>query len=85
MTMKNNQSRDENPLHGLRHIGILTSIPMVMVAGLAVGYYAGAWLDRLLGSDPWGKMTVSILGVAAGIKQSIRLIRESAKDNDATD
>ncbi len=57
-------------------------IPTVMVAGLVVGYFFGEWIDRSFQVSPWGKSIMSVLGIAAGIKQTIRLIQESTEDNE---
>lgn len=81
MAKKSKQNRDESSLRGLRTIGLVTGIPMVMVAGLLVGYFFGSWIDQTFKIEPWGKVVLSILGVIAGIKQTIHLIRESTKEN----
>ena len=66
----------------MRTVGLLTTIPMVMVAGLIVGYLFGNWVDKAFGWNPWGKVVLSILGIIAGIKQTIRLIRDATKENE---
>jgi len=58
-------------------------IPMVMVAGLLVGYFAGHLVDQWLSTDPWGKLVLSLLGVIAGFKQTVRLIRETTKQDES--
>ena len=78
----NKEIRKENPFRGLRNVGLLTMIPTVMAAGLVVGYFFGEWIDRSFKVSPWGKMILSVLGIAAGIKQTIRLIQESTKENE---
>ncbi|MBI4388121.1 MAG: AtpZ/AtpI family protein [Candidatus Omnitrophica bacterium] len=75
------QEKKENPLAGLRVIGTVTMIPMVMVAGLMVGYFFGSWVDKTWQTGYWGKIILSFLGVVAGFKQTVRLIREVMKEN----
>ena len=74
--------KTEGSLKNLRTIGILTTIPMVMVAGLLVGYFAGNWIDGKFHVSPWGKLVVSLLGVIAGFKQTIRLIKDAMNEPD---
>ena len=80
--MEKKQDKNESPLRGLRQAGILTGIPMVMVAGLLVGYFFGSWIDKSFNVNPWGKTLFSILGIIAGIKQTIRLIKDTTKDDE---
>lgn len=80
MTSKGN--RAERPAQNLRNIGRMTMIPMVMVAGLLVGCFFGIWVDRTFGWDPWGKLSLSLLGVIAGFRQTVRLIQQSMKENE---
>jgi F0F1-type ATP synthase assembly protein I len=39
---------------------------------MAIGYYGGRYLDRLLGTEPWLALVGSMLGVAAGFRVLIR-------------
>jgi len=48
---------------------------MIFAAGPLVGYGIGYFVDQRFGTDPWGKMIVSLLGFAASIKQVVRVIR----------
>jgi len=84
-TLQNKQNENEPPFRGLRQVSLLTTIPMVMVGGLLVGYFFGNWIDRFFKCSPWGKVTLSILGIIAGFKQTIRLIQEATKENEKTD
>lgn len=64
----------------IRQIGLVTTIPMIFAAGPLVGFWIGSWIDGRLGSDPWGKIVVSLLGFVAGLKQVIEIIRRNAKE-----
>ena len=77
--MENKPERNES-FERFRAIGLLTTIPMVMVAGLLVGYFFGSWIDKVFHVSPWGKIVLSILGVIAGFKQTIRLIQEATAE-----
>ncbi|MEW6031931.1 MAG: AtpZ/AtpI family protein [Bacillota bacterium] len=45
---------------------------LTILAGMAIGYYGGRYLDRLLGTEPWLALVGSMLGVAAGFRVLIR-------------
>ncbi len=66
----------------VRQIGLVTTIPMIFVAGPLVGYWIGEWVDRSFGSDPWGKIVLSILGFVASIKQVTTVIRRWIKEEE---
>ena len=76
------KSGNGSSVNGLRDIGLLTMIPMVMVAGLVVGYFFGNWVDQKFQTSPWGKVVLCILGIIAGVRQTIDLIRKSIKESD---
>ena len=78
-------SSDQGPSNQWRQAGLALSIPMLMVSGPLVGYFLGyglvAWLDI---GDPWGKVIKVvglILGVVAGARETIRLIRKISEDD----
>ena len=80
--MDKKREKNERPLRGLRQVGLLTGIPMVMVAGLLVGFFFGSWIDKTFNASPWGKIILSTLGVIAGFKQTVNLIQEVTKENE---
>ena len=51
--------------------------------GVAVGYFAGSWLDKKFGWAPWGMLLGSMLGLIAGayllIKEVNRMDRQDRK------
>ena len=60
-------------------IGILTTVPFILVAGPVVGYLAGNWLDQKYHSDPYGKVILIVLGLAASVREIIQIIRDVLK------
>ena len=76
--------KDSGRNHGrlVRQIGLVTTIPMIFAAGPLVGYWIGLWVDQLLGTDPWGKVVLSILGFVASIKQVTAIIRRWIKEEE---
>lgn len=58
--------------------GLLTSIPIVLLVGPALGYYVGSAIDRRWAVDPWGMTGGLVCGLAASLKVVIQLIRRSS-------
>ena len=61
-----------------KNVGILASagtMGLHLVAGPAVGFGIGYFLDDWLGADPWMKVVFFILGVISGF----RLVYEDAR------
>ena len=61
---------------------MVTTIPMIFAAGPLVGYGIGYLVDERLGTDPWGKTIVSLLGFAASTKQVVGLIRRWIREQE---
>lgn len=66
----------------VRQIGTVTTIPMILAAGPLVGYWIGQWMDGRFGTEPWGKILVSLLGFVASLKQVITIIRRFIKETE---
>jgi len=61
------------------------TIPMMLAAGPLVGYFLGLWLDRWLDTDPWFTVIGGILGFAAGVNETIRVIRTIQREQNDGD
>lgn len=55
-----------------RAIGKAWSLAIEMVAAVVVSVFIGWWLDRWLGTAPWGLLGFILLGVAAAMWTAIR-------------
>jgi ATP synthase protein I len=55
-----------------RNIGRAWSLAIEMVAAVGVSVFIGWWLDRLLGSAPWGLVGFILLGIATAMWSAIR-------------
>ena len=64
-----------------RQMGIAITIPMVLLAGPLVGWFIGSWLDKKFGTEPWFLTIMLIMGLAAGIRQTIQLIKQISRDD----
>ncbi len=63
-----------------RQIGLLTTIPMILAAAPLVGYFLGHWIDRRFGTDPWFMMILLAVGLIAGIRETILILRKANRD-----
>ena len=65
----------------LRQVGFLTTIPFLLVASPLIGWWIGKLLDRLLHTTflTWVFLA---LGMVAGIREVVRVIRRSTSSDD---
>lgn len=52
-----------------------------MVVSLAVGYFAGAYIDKRLHTRPWFTIILFLAGVGASIKAMVRIARQYKAEN----
>ena len=73
---------NEPPSNGMSHrqTSVAYRILVDMIAGLLVGGFLGYWLDRWMGWAPYSLVTGLVLGLAAGINNTWRAIRQYSKD-----
>lgn len=53
-------------------VGKAWSLAIEMVAAVGVSVFIGWWLDRWLGTTPWGLVGFILLGIAAAMWSAIR-------------
>ena len=63
----------------IRQVGVLTTIPIILLIGPTVGYFLGSWLDRKFHIYPWFTIILVGLGFAASGREVMRLLQEIAK------
>ena len=61
-------------------MGLVGSIGISMVATVAIGLFAGRWLDGLLDSSPWATVAGIVLGMIAGFWATYKRVMEVEKD-----
>jgi hypothetical protein len=59
------------------HWGQLAAVGPIFAGSVVVGYFLGRWVDRSLGSEPWCMLIGMSLGIAAGVREIIRVVRLS--------
>ena len=73
---------DNNKFKLARQMGIAVTIPMTLLAGPLVGWFAGSWLDGKFGTKPWFLVILLALGTIAGVRQTIKMIKDISRDDD---
>ena len=62
-------------LSQVKQIGLVTTIPILLVAGPALGYFLGNWIDRKAGFFPWGSIAGIAVGFIAAVREMVRIAR----------
>lgn len=65
--------------NSLRQVGLLTTIPMLLLASPVVGYFIGRQLDRWFHTEflVW---VMAALGMAAGVREVISIIKRASAE-----
>jgi ATP synthase protein I len=64
----------------IRAMGQASSVGLVLVISIAIGYFFGSWLDSKLGTGPWLMLAFTLMGVAAGFIEVIRIVSNISRD-----
>jgi ATP synthase protein I len=64
----------------LKQIGVLTTIPIILVAGPVAGFFTGGWIDRKFQSYPWFTILFLFLGLGASGREIFRLLKQVLKE-----
>ncbi|MEW6014531.1 MAG: AtpZ/AtpI family protein [Candidatus Zixiibacteriota bacterium] len=67
-----------------RQLGLLGTIPIIMVVGPVVGFFIGRWLDSKLGTAPFLLILFLIFGFIASGKEIYRIIKRAEEKPDKT-
>ena len=65
-----------------RQLGLLTAIPMMLAVSPLVGYFLGRWIDRRFGTEPVFSFILLMLGLAAGVRETILILRKAQDPKD---
>ena len=66
----------------VKQLGILTTIPILLLVGPAIGYFLGSWVDRKANSYPWFTGIFVFLGFVAAGREIFRFLRQISKDDE---
>lgn len=69
---------DRESRRAMREIGLYTSIPILLGAGPAAGWWLGRQVQLRWGGDPWWEVGGAIFGLAAAARQIYKLLKQGA-------
>lgn len=64
----------------IRNAGVASTIGLVLVLSIVIGFLIGYGLDLLLGTKPWLMILFTLLGVAAGFIEMFKIVLGMSKD-----
>ena len=67
----------------VKQLGVLTTIPIILLAGPVVGFFLGGWIDRQAHTYPWFTITVILLGFVGSGREVFRLLKQVSKESDS--
>ena len=71
----------DKPDKEMKQLGLLVTVPTIMFAAPAVGYFIGNWADSKFGTDPYLLLVGVVFGfIAAGVEVYRLVKRSSALD-----
>lgn len=65
----------------VRQLGILTVVPIILLAGPAIGFFLGSWIDRKYDIYPWVTIIFVALGFIASGREIVRLLKQVLKED----
>ena len=65
----------------VKQLGIITTIPIILLVGPAIGFFLGAWIDRKAHGYPWFTIVFVFLGFVASGREIVRLLKQILKDD----
>ncbi len=64
----------------VKQLSVLTTIPIILLAGPVVGFFVGGWFDRKFHLYPWFTIFFAFLGFVAAGREIARLLNQILKD-----
>ena len=66
----------------VKQLGILTTIPIILLVGPAIGFFLGSWIDRKAHCYPWFTIIFVFVGFVAAGREIARLLKKILKDDE---
>ena len=60
-----------------RDLGYYSSLGLMVALSIMIGFFVGLFLDRWLGTAPWGMFVFLILGIVAGFRNILTAMKKS--------
>ncbi len=71
---------DEKDYRFIRQVGLLTTIPLMLLSGPLIGFLIGNYIDKRFGTAPWFMVLFVCLGFVASIRQTIAIIKKASNN-----
>jgi len=65
----------------IKQLGILTTIPIILLVGPVIGFLLGGWIDRKSHIYPWFTIIFVTLGFVASGREVVRLLKEASESD----
>jgi ATP synthase protein I len=65
----------------LRKAGLASSIGLVLAVSITLGWAFGNWLDKKLGTAPYLMLLFTLMGIAAGFIEMIKIAKQLSEDD----
>lgn len=59
----------------IRNAALASTIGVTLVVCITIGYLFGSWLDTKFGTSPWLMLLFTLIGIAAGFMEMLRILR----------
>lgn len=80
---KRKPNSSDDRVKGYRQVALATTIPLIMLAAPAVGYFLGTYLDKLFRTSDILMTIFLLLGVIAGGVEAYKIITKIIKEGDS--
>ena len=64
-----------------RQAGLLSTIPFILALAPIIGYFLGQYLDTRFRTGPWLSLILLALGFVAGVRETIKIIQMSQRED----
>ena len=72
----------ESNYRWVRTMGMVSSIALLILIATAIGLGLGLWLDGKLGTSPWLAFVMTLVGLFAGLYESVVILIKVTRDAD---
>lgn len=81
-TAKGDMTGKKNAFYSqVKQLGVLTTIPIILLVGPVIGFLVGGWIDRKAHSYPWVTIVFVLLGFVAAGREIVRLLRQVSEES----
>lgn len=76
------EGRPPRSAGSIRRMADATSIGLAFPIAMAIGFFVGRWLDRVLSTAPWLMVVFTVFGIAGGFLNAIRTALRIGREED---